>query len=573
MKKHPARSGPRGLRRPLGALAVALAAGAGTFAAFPAVAQATAGHHATAATTKYAFSALNDQADPTFNQLLGINSQNVIAGYFGSGADAQHPNKGYQLSLPYQQANYANENFPGSAQTQVVGIDNKGNTAGFWVSGNGTNHGFVEWNGVFASFNDPKTPHMAGSVNQLLGINDKGIAVGFYNDAAGNSHAYQVNQATMVFTAIKIPGDVSTVATGINDNGDIAGFGTDAAGTTTSWLLHAGHLTTYQFPGGSDTQAFGVNDHDEIAGSYLDGAGVMHGFTLKAPLGPTSHWQAIDDTSSTAMPGTTLVNGVNDAGDLVGFYGDTSGNTDGMLAVPTTTSAHVTMMPMPEGKVTLGRDGSGQLTAQINTFGLTPGSAHAVVLQGSGGVLATFSTLTANGIGQANATLTSTYTGSIPSGSRVVLRNGPGTAHPVTVEPIAQTAPLSGTGPQTLTAVEVSPQGKSFGTPAGTATLSYNAGAQTLTITVNASGLTPGPHAAHVHIGSCQNQGPVAYMLMDLTANSAGNIVNETRTLTGVTTAIPINGWYLNLHQGTSKTILKNGTPTIAFRPLLCANV
>jgi hypothetical protein len=62
-------------------------------------------------------------------------------------------------------------------------------------------------------------------------------------------------------------------------------------------------------------------------------------------------------------------------------------------------------------------------------------------------------------------------------------------------------------------------------------------------------------------------------MLMDLTANSAGKIVNETRTLTGVTTAIPINGWYLNLHQGTSKTILKNGAPTIAFRPLLCANV
>jgi hypothetical protein len=570
MTRHPAY---RGLRRPLGALAVALAAGAGTFAAFPAVAQATAGHHTTAATTTYAYSTLNDQADPTFNQLLGINSQNVIAGYFGSGADAQHPNKGYQLSLPYQQSSYQNENFPGSAQTQVVGIDNKGNTAGFWVSGNGTNHGFVEWNGVFASFSDPKTPHMTGSVNQLLGINDKGVAVGFYNDAAGNSHAYQVNQATGVFTAINIPGDVSAVATGINDNGDIVGFGTDASKVTTSWLLHAGHLTTCQFPGGSDTQAFGVNDHDEIAGSYLDGGGVMHGFTLTSPLGPASHWQPIDDASSTAMPGTTLVNGINDAGDLVGFYTDTSGNTDGMLAVPAMTSANVTMMPMPEGKVTLGRDGSGQLTAEMSVFGLTPGSAHSVVLQGSGGVLATFSTLTANGVGQASATLTSTYTGSIPSGSRVVLRNGPGTAHPVTVEPIAQTAPLSGTGPQTLTAVEVSAQGKNFGTPAGTAKLSYNAGAQTLTITVNASGLTPGPHAAHVHVGSCQDQGPVAYMLMDLTANSAGKIVDETRTLSGVTTAIPINGWYLNLHQGTSKTIVKNGVPAIAFRPLLCANV
>ena len=112
---------------------------------------------------------------------------------------------------------------------------------------------------------------MPGSVNQLLGINNNGVAVGFYNDAQGHSHAYEVNQATGVFTAIKIPGDVSTQATGINNLGDIVGFGTDAAGNTTGWLRHNGQLTTYQFPGGSDTQAFGINDHDEIVGTYLDG--------------------------------------------------------------------------------------------------------------------------------------------------------------------------------------------------------------------------------------------------------------------------------------------------------------
>src|SRR5262249_57950245 len=130
------------------------------------------------------------------------------------------------------------------------------------------------------------------------GINNNGVAVGFYNDAAGNSHAYQVTQAPGVFTATKIPGAVSTVATGINNAGDIAGFATDAAGTTTSWLRHAGHLTAYQFPGGSDTQAFGVNSTDHIVGSYLDGSGVQHGFVLSNPLGPQSHWQSIDDPNA-----------------------------------------------------------------------------------------------------------------------------------------------------------------------------------------------------------------------------------------------------------------------------------
>ena len=315
----------------LGVAAIAAGTVAGALlTAGPAFA-ATAAQH-TAAVTSYTFTTLNDQSDPTFNQLLGINRHNVISGYFGSGA-AGHPNKGYLLNPPYGQGNYVNENFPGSAQTQVTGLNDKGDTSGFWVSGNGTNHGFVEWNGVFASYNDPKTPHMAGSVNQLLGINNGGVAVGFYVDAAGNSHAYKVNQATRAFTAIKIPGAVSAVATGINGTGDIVGFATGSAGDTFSWLLRHGSLalTTYQFPGGSGTQAFGVNGTDEIVGSYLDGSGVMHGFTLKAPLGPVSHWQSIDDPNGV---GSTLVNGINANGDLVGFYTDAAGNTDGMLARP-----------------------------------------------------------------------------------------------------------------------------------------------------------------------------------------------------------------------------------------------
>jgi CHRD domain len=569
MRKAVNRPSPTAFRRSVGALAVALAAGAGAYASLPAIAQAApASHHTAAKTTKYAFDTLNNQADPTFNQLLGINSHNVISGYFGAGT-AGHPNKGYLLSLPYGQSNYVNENFPGSAQTQVTGLNNLGDTSGFWVGAHNTNHGFVEWNGVFASYNDPKTPHMNGSVNQLLGVNDKGVAVGFYNDAKGHAHAYEVNQATSVYTSIKVPGAVSSTASAINNNGDIVGFATDSSKATSSWLMHNGHLTAFQYPGGSDTEAFGVNDKDQIVGSYTDGGGVSHGFVLSDPLGPTSHWQSIDDPNGI---GSTVVNGINDAGDLVGFYTDSAGNTDGMLAIPTITSAHLTLMSMPEGTVSLGRGSGGDLTADVNMFGLTPGSAHSVVLQGPSGTVAQFGTLTANGVGQAAATLTSSYTGSIPSGSIVVVQNGTGSGT-VNTEPIAKTATVSGTGTMKLTAVEVTPGGKSYGTPAGTASLSYNASAKTLTVTVNASGFSPGKHAAHIHMGSCQNQGPVVYMLMDLTANSAGKIVNETRVLTGVSTAIPVNSWYLNMHQGNSNTILKNGAPTIFFRPLLCGNV
>ncbi len=318
-----------GVRGVTGA-AVAAAAVAGALALSTGVAQAApvAGHQAGAAVS-YTFTTLDDQADPTFNQLLGINAHNVIAGYFGSGA-AGHPNKGYLLGPPYAPASYVNENFPGSAQTQVTGLNDLGDSTGFWVTAGGTNHGFVEWNGVFASYNNPNTPHVKGSVNQLLGINNAGVAAGFYNDARGNSHAYKLNQATGKFTAIHVPG-VSTVATGINKAGDVVGFATDASGTTSGWLKIGTSTTAFQFPGGSDTQAFGINNKNQIVGSYLDGGGVLHGFVLTSPLGPVSHWQSIDDPNGV---GSTVVNGINAAGDLVGFYTDAAGNTDGMLAMP-----------------------------------------------------------------------------------------------------------------------------------------------------------------------------------------------------------------------------------------------
>jgi hypothetical protein len=566
---------PHAARAGLAAVAAGSVAGA-FFLASPAFA-GLAGHHAAgashqaaaAAAASYGFTTLNDQADPTFNQLLGINSHDVISGYFGSGS-AGHPNQGYLLSPPYGQPNYTSENFPSSVQTQVTGLNNKGDTAGFYVNAKGTNRGFVQWNGVFASYENPKTPHKAGSVNQLLGINDAGTAVGFYTDAKGNAHPYELNQATGQFTAINAPGKSAT-ATGINDAGDVVGFTTNANGTSFGWLLHASRLTTLQFPGGSDTQPLGINAKDQIVGSYVDGGGKMHGFVLSQPLGPVSHWTSIDDPNG----GSTVVNGINNAGDLVGFYADSAGNVDGMLATPNT--VHLSLSAMPAGTVAFGQDAMGRLDATLNMFGLTPGSSHSVVLEGpSGGTpLAQFGPVNANGVGQATGLTASDFTGSVPSGSRLEILNGTA-SDSVSTEPIAETTPLSGSLSGStfhLISVEVDSSGTSWGSPQGNATISYNPAAQTLTVTVTASGVDPGMHAAHIHLGSCQSQGGVQYMLMDFSANSQGQIQNETRTVTGVTTPIPATGWYLNLHEGNSNNILSGGQPTIFFRPLLCANV
>lgn len=282
---------------------------------------------AAAAAHAYRFTILDNQNDPTFNQLLGINNHGVIAGYFGSGVPASvHPNKGYTLSAPYGQANYKNENFPGSTQTQVIAINNHGNTAGFWADPNGNNFGFIEWNGNFTSYSDPNTG--TGTVNQLLGLNDNGMAVGFYTDANGNNHAYELNHKNGKFTELLPTNAVSAIATGINDDGDVTGFLTTSTGTTVGFLLKDKTYTEFDFPNSTNTQALGINKYDQIVGSYVDGAGQMHGFLLSSPL-HHANWRSIDDPNGI---GTTIVNGLNDKGNLVGFYVDAAGNTDGFLA-------------------------------------------------------------------------------------------------------------------------------------------------------------------------------------------------------------------------------------------------
>ncbi len=285
----------------------------------------------------YQFATLDNAQDATFNQLLGINNEGVIAGYFGSGAQ-DHPNKGYLLSAPYQ-GSYVDENFPGSVQTQVTGLNDLGVTVGFWSSMNNAsqvndNHGFVEYRGQFHTADFPTASPASPPVDQLLGINDRDVAVGFYTDANGNNHGYEYNISRNTYSAVVDPNSpgASLTTAAINQYRQVAGFYTNpVTGNTDGFLLtDRDSFRDLAAPDASSTMALGVNDFDEVVGVYQVGTGsnaVMHGFTWT----PESGFRTVDDPNGV---GTTTINGVNDQGQLVGFYVDSAGNTDGLLATP-----------------------------------------------------------------------------------------------------------------------------------------------------------------------------------------------------------------------------------------------
>jgi hypothetical protein len=233
---------------------------------------------------------------------------------------------------------------------------------------------------------------------------------------------------------------------------------------------------------------------------------------------------------------------------------------------------------MPAGTVSVERGAHGHLRAVVNVFGLTPGSSHAVFIGGPLGHPVRFPALTANAVGQADATLTSVDSATrVPPLARFVILLGDAGGSPLAAEPIAETGPLPARPAPgavlALHAVTFGTDGAALGQPAGRTTISYNAAAQTLTVTLTASRLNPGPHAAHIHLGSCRSQGPVKYMLADFVADASGDIVNQTRVVAGVTSVPGPGNWYLNLHQGGMSQILANGTPTLSFRPMLCTDI
>ena len=337
---HSIQGPPRSTRR--GALRLGLAvAGSGALvgalalAAVPA-AQASPVRPVSPASTHYFFHTINNNHDKSFNQLLGINNHDRIAGYFGSGAGAPKPapNKGYTVVPPFFQRNFSNENFPHSRQTQVTGLNDHGVTVGFYSTQNhanlsNNNFGFYAVNGRHFHKVDFPTRHPASPpVDQLLGVNNHDVAVGFFAKSNGTTQGYRYNIRTRHFTTLAVPGGVSTAATAINDSGSIAGFFTSSKNVTKGFYLrHTGQLFILGFPGATTTQALGANLRGEVVGFYVLKNNEMHGFTWTRQHG----FRTVNDPRGV---NTTTINGVNNAGDLVGFYVDAKGNTDGMLGVP-----------------------------------------------------------------------------------------------------------------------------------------------------------------------------------------------------------------------------------------------
>jgi len=252
----------------------------------------------------YTFQDVNYPAD-TFTQLLGINNSGTVAGYHNATVFS-----GFTFTQP---SNFTTLNFPGSAQTQVVGINTAGNTDGFYIDNAGNTHGFIDQSNTFTTVDAPGT-----AFNQLLGINDIGQEAGYSSvDATGVTlQLAYIRSSGGVFTYVSgLPGGtLNSQATGINNSGEVGGFYQDSAGVFHGFLVVMGVFSSFNAPvaGETGTQILGLNNNGQFVGFYLDAVGNSHGFVDSSGV-----FQTVDNPLGV---GTTTINGINDLGQVVGFF-------------------------------------------------------------------------------------------------------------------------------------------------------------------------------------------------------------------------------------------------------------
>src|SRR5262245_45253709 len=169
--------------------------------------------------------------------------------------------------------------------------------------------------------------------------------------------------ASYTFTNLDIPsagGDNQPYVFAINNTGQIVGYYNtlwpDAAGTR-GFLYDHGTFTTLHHPDAAlGTIAYGINDAMQIVGHYRDSLGRSHGFIYDHGM-----YTTLDRPGSLS----TELNGINNAGDLVGasdFGGNGFVYRDG-----TFTSINVPG-GVPTATAPVGINQQGQITGIYNSF-------------------------------------------------------------------------------------------------------------------------------------------------------------------------------------------------------------
>jgi hypothetical protein len=211
----------------------------------------------------------------------------------------------------------------GSTATIAFGINNSQTITGYWLDASAVQHGFVgpADGSNYTSFDAKTDPD-----TQPRGINAAGYITGIDNSLSGDPTTYipferspkgKITNVTMNGTVLNY------LVQGINTKGTFSG---NYENSSAQFIGYTGAKSKFgsaiKLKGikNTGTAGRGIDDAGDVVGWYLDANGAQHGFYQ--PSGGKAI--TIDDPG-----GTTNPEGINNKGEISGLYTDASSNRHG----------------------------------------------------------------------------------------------------------------------------------------------------------------------------------------------------------------------------------------------------
>jgi hypothetical protein len=219
---------------------------------------------------------------------------------------------------------YNNVSFAGASQVDSYAVNDKGDITGDYIDESNVQHGFIlDADGKVTTIDNSS----CASGITFFGINSAKKLAGTCTGAATNA-AIAFTYANGKFTTIAPPGATSTAAAGINDKGDVVGKFTNSAGIH-GFVKIGSKYTTLDPPGDSgavDEVAWSINSSNEITIYYETSQPFFYSYTT-TNLGETYK----KFTYSGAETAGITIHGINNDGDVVATYYDSSLGSHGLL--------------------------------------------------------------------------------------------------------------------------------------------------------------------------------------------------------------------------------------------------
>lgn len=240
----------------------------------------------------------------------------LLAGSAWAAAPAPQTGSSGASSYTYQTVDY-----PGAANTIIWGINDFGQLAGQYNMSGQVAHAMVYRKGRFETLD----PHGLFGDNFAAagGPNDQGVLFGAYADASSNQHGFVLRHGEV--RTIDFGSHLNSNVDYVNVFGVMAGVYWDADGIFHGVVRDHQHDTPFDVAGARDTYPLGINNAGEIVGYWDTNPSSPHGF-LRTPDGLIFSLDVPD-----AGSGGTAAFAINDVGQVTGYYADTSGLLHGFV--------------------------------------------------------------------------------------------------------------------------------------------------------------------------------------------------------------------------------------------------